>query len=766
MIYGQRKVTNLDKSTPSLHEFDPTIIGYQKQVIDDIYYHFDYSQGCHEVLLSGSVGCLKEDALVETIDGLIPISSIKPQDYVLSYHHQKNRFVFQSCSGAFPKGKDYLYRVIHEHGEFVASANHLCATCHGNYLPVASFSSGSSLRGLLSNHHQKHHVAYQRSLLSDVLRYWNIISSLIYHCVEHIRQHDQQLLFELNTFLDIFPLQADAQEYDQFSYKNTLLHEDDLKGLELEHGRIVESNGHASMLNLICLLENKILGVEVQDACAKSYEHNLSDILQSPLFHLHDVHPKVLLSFVYRICIPFLKSLYKFKDTTSTNSAILSIEKQSKKEWYWDMQVPNTNNYFANGALHHNSAKSILMAHIAVRHCIENVGARVLLGRKALPDLKDTIYLKILEHMEGTLGEGKDFEAVTNIGKIRFRNGSEIISRSWSDKKYKKLRSLELSMAIIEELTENNEEDKQAYDEIKMRVGRLPHLDAGPLVICATNPDSPAHWAYKYFIASDVRTRHVYYSVTTDNPFLPSQYIEQLKRDMDPKQALRMIEGKWIHIEEESVYHCYDKEKNFVPFDYSIDLKHQINISFDFNIGEGKPLSCVLFQFINDIMHIFDEVVVEGMRTNDVMDELDSRGLLNYKVPEYIINGDATGKHKDTRSIHSDYDIIKKFLSNYRNKDGNNIKFEIRTPKSNPPIRKRHNLVNSYCENTLGERRLYVYKNAKTADEGLRLTALKKGGQYIEDDSKPYQHITTAIGYGLHSEVLRRRQSEQTTRML
>jgi hypothetical protein len=29
----------------------------------------------------------------------------------------------------------------------------------------------------------------------------------------------------------------------------------------------------------------------------------------------------------------------------------------------------------------------------------------------------------------------------------------------------------------------------------------------------------------------------------------------------------------------------------------------------------------------------------------------------------------------------------------------------------------------------------------------MKLTALKKGAEYIEDDSKEYQHITTAAGY-------------------
>lgn len=393
------------------------------------------------------------------------------------------------------------------------------------------------------------------------------------------------------------------------------------------------------------------------------------------------------------------------------------------------------------------SAKSILMAHIAVLHCLKYNRARVLLGRRSLPDLKSTIFAKILEHLEGSFKEGIDYVFQETTANIQFRNGSEIISRSWADKRYKKIRSLEISAAIIEELSENSDEDKQAYDEIKMRIGRLPHVPE-KWIISATNPDAPSHWIYKYFMEDKSPTKHVYYSITEDNPFLPRSYIEQLKNDLDPKLARRMLYGEWIEITNEVVYHAYDKTKNYSDTTYKVDEKHPVYISWDFNIGEGKPLSLVLFQFINDHMHIFNEVVVHGMRTEDSCDELLAKGLLDFKT-NYILTGDASGKHKDTRSRRSDYEIIEKFFANRINKYGETVAFQMKVPLSNPPIRKRHNLVNAYCLSESGKIRITVYREAPTADKGLRLTQLKKGGNYIEDDSKEYQHITTAIGYGL-----------------
>ena|SRR3990167_445448 len=415
------------------------------------------------------------------------------------------------------------------------------------------------------------------------------------------------------------------------------------------------------------------------------------------------------------------------------------------------------------------SAKSILAAHLGIRHCLENPGARLMLGRKALPDLKDTIFKKVLEHLEGTVmengepfREGVHYKPIHNIAMIKFFNGSEVISRSWVDNKFKKLRSLELSAAIIEELTENEDEHMPAYVETTMRLGRLPHIKEN-WIISPTNPDSPGHWAYKRFMVQKKPRRRVFYSVTTDNPFLPKQYVEGLLQDLDPKLAQRMIYGKWIEIADENVYHQYSSEFNFINKPYEINLNHPIGVTFDFNIGLNKPLSSAVTQYIQreDTFHIHGEVVIDGLRTLQNLETLADRGYLDHPV-KYQIFGDASGRHKDTRNNKSDYDVIKQFFASYIQKSGKPIDYEMCVPVSNPPVRERHNIVNAYCNNALGKRRLFVYQGAPTVDEGLRLTKLKKGA-YIEDDSKRYQHITTAVGYNLSMIKLIANRGKQET---
>ena len=386
------------------------------------------------------------------------------------------------------------------------------------------------------------------------------------------------------------------------------------------------------------------------------------------------------------------------------------------------------------------SAKSTTMAHIIASHCLRYDRAMFGIGRKALPRLKETLAHAIAEHMRFDLNAGEAFKYHETRGSFAFRNGSRIIPFSWSDRNYKKFRSYGLSGMAIEELTENDDDDKDCYFESIQRVGRASAKIPERLMITATNPGSPSSVWYKHFYLEGNANRKVYEFRAEDNPYLPNGYLDNLRNILDAKQAMRQLDGKWIEIESEVIYYAYDRQHNFKNESYNIDPRLPIYMAWDFNIGDGKPLSVAFIQHTKDETHVYNQVVVEGQRTLDACEESYEKGLLN-KNQKIIIHGDASGRSRDTRSKKSDYAIIEGFMANL------NLRFEIDVPTTNPRVRDRHNLMNGRICNANNKRGLFVYKDAPTADEALRLTSLKRGGQYIEDDSKSYQHIGTAIGY-------------------
>lgn len=391
------------------------------------------------------------------------------------------------------------------------------------------------------------------------------------------------------------------------------------------------------------------------------------------------------------------------------------------------------------------SAKTILAAHIVATHAISFPGSQQLIVRRALKDLKNTFWRVLLAHYPQLNNWLNKSEM-----KITLPNGSIIYGGSYDDGNYTRFRSYELSGVVVEEATENTDPD--LYDELLMRIGRLPHVKENYL-LQLTNPDSPGHFIHDKFMDNPTPNRKVFYSLTEQNPFLPRTYIEQLKASLDPKMAERMLQGKWIEIKGDVIYYAYDRQNNYRDVEYKIREDAEINLGWDFNVGDNKPMSVAISQNYNDEFHFFSECVVHSARTLTILEELQARGMFD-KGYAFVINGDATGAARSSNSLHSNYEIIKQYLSNYRDPLGRSIRYRMNVPRANPPIKERHNKVNAYCLNASGKSRLFVYKTAPMTDKGLRLTALKKGGSFVEDDSKDYQHITTAIGYTICSETV------------
>ena len=137
------------------------------------------------------------------------------------------------------------------------------------------------------------------------------------------------------------------------------------------------------------------------------------------------------------------------------------------------------------------SAKTVLLAHLCVTHCLLYPGAFVGVGRRTWPALKETLWNVILEHLGSTT-----YKHNMTDPSITFPNKSKIMGFSWKDRNFKKFRSYEFSAFAVEELTDNDEDD--FLREVKMRVGRLRHVRE-KWIAYATNPDEPDHEVAKYF---------------------------------------------------------------------------------------------------------------------------------------------------------------------------------------------------------------------------------------------------------------------------
>jgi len=418
------------------------------------------------------------------------------------------------------------------------------------------------------------------------------------------------------------------------------------------------------------------------------------------------------------------------------------------------------------------SAKSSLLAFIAILHCVTWKKARVGISRMGMPDLKKTLFQEIVDSLENdpafkeassmrTLGHGGHYFMSRNTAEIHFANGSVIIPMTFGDKNWGRPKSYLFSLVLMEEGTEFDDEfyeiENSGFDLLRGRINRLSHVKQNALII-ASNPGEPDHFLYKYFMeeGEDHPNRFVFYSETDKNPYLDPNYIEQLRASYSPLMAERYLRGKWISLIGKGIYHAYDQRRNYRRKDYLVQENLPIHVCYDFNVGDNKPMSAVVFQYYDDAYHVFAESIIDNsIWSLDCLEDLEGKGILSHSQ-EIIIHGDATGNARSANSKQTNYELIRDWLTH------RGYTFKIQVPRANPPITTRHIRVNSMCQNDLKEVRLFVYKACPTLNQGLKLTKFKKNS-HIEDDSKRYQHCTTSLGYGIFANEKIRNKKRSTS---
>lgn len=263
--------------------------------------------------------------------------------------------------------------------------------------------------------------------------------------------------------------------------------------------------------------------------------------------------------------------------------------------------------------------------------------------------------------------------------------------------------------------------------------------------------DDPDSWMYERFVEKfNPDYDEVIYSSSYDNPHLPLDYIDRLKASYDPRTFDRMVLSKWVTLSGTNIYYNFDRALNI---DSSVFYDGALPIlwTHDFNIGVGKPMSSCLCQIkkvgylvngeptTRQELHCFDEIILNGSDTYEAIEEFKGRYPVAYPR-SVVVYGDASGNARDTRSNLTDYTLLRK--AGFVNQ---------KVPRSNPPVRDRHNAVNAMLCNAAGDLRIKIHPRCKTLIKGLETVQIKKGSSYLEEETYS-QHVTTALGYLINQE--------------
>ena len=218
---------------------------------------------------------------------------------------------------------------------------------------------------------------------------------------------------------------------------------------------------------------------------------------------------------------------------------------------------------------------------------------------------------------------------------------------------------------------------------------------------------------------------HSYQYTTIEGGNVPPEEIESAKADLDERTFQQEYEAEFVNYSG-IIYYGFKREESVKRHDNDRSVIH---VGMDFNLD---PMSAVLMTRKGDTLHIFDEIVMFGSNTDEMVAEIRSR----YGNGTIVIYPDpASRQRKTSAGGRTDLSILQ------------NAGFEVRVRNSHAAVRDRINAVNSRLLSNDGQRRLYVDPKCKKVIESLERHTYKEGTSQPEKDG--FDHMNDALGYAV-----------------
>jgi len=259
------------------------------------------------------------------------------------------------------------------------------------------------------------------------------------------------------------------------------------------------------------------------------------------------------------------------------------------------------------------------------------------------------------------------FNKSNSIFEIRV-NGATNKILCMSAENYERLVGINAAWAIMDELdTSKIELALKAFEKIlgRLRAGRVRQL-----IIVSTPEGFKA--LYKIFVTDNKGDRKLIRAKTTDNKYLPDDFIKTLKTQYPPQLLKAYLEGEFVNLASGTVYSYFNREKHNT--DETIKPNDILYIGQDFNVG-GCVGTIVVLRDNKPV--VVSEYVVSD--THEIINYLKE----NYHKHKIVIVPDASSNSEKTNSSKSDMKLLKE------------AGFIIQAPSKNPRVRDRVNSVNN-----------------------------------------------------------------------
>ena len=409
------------------------------------------------------------------------------------------------------------------------------------------------------------------------------------------------------------------------------------------------------------------------------------------------------------------------------------------------LQIPH--NYPRDIAIYqggYGSGKTFCGALLGIRLAHKYPGSKGLVCAKEYELVRKTTLEKYLEHLEMLHYKSPKHYTYNKRDKIiKFKNGSEITFMGVDNPE--KFKSLDLHWIEIEEASQISEATFHGLLGRLRSTYRRPSWDNFQYRLFGhTNPQPNKDWIYEYFVENKKENRRLIIAPTTNNIYLPDDYVDELREAYDSEYFRINVLGEHGDYNSGLVVKGFS-DKNIKELKYCDDLP--IHLTCDFNVD---PMMWLVAHKDKDNVYYFDEIVIENTTTKQCFEEFMRR--YPKKDQKIIINGDASGDNRSTQSNYTNYAIMKKLL---RENGYTDFDFDLR--RYNPTIKSRIESFNARVLNSYGERHLFVDRRCKYFLKNINNLKYKEGTSIIDvptihqikqsRDKKFLMHIFDAGSY-------------------
>lgn len=304
---------------------------------------------------------------------------------------------------------------------------------------------------------------------------------------------------------------------------------------------------------------------------------------------------------------------------------------------------------------------------------------RIILSLLAEPGINGAYYMPVydllrLRAMPGIEEDlqmiGLDYTVNKSEYSISIHGYGTIIFRSYD--RPERIVAYSTAHSIVDEL-DTLPKDKASLVWRKITERNRQVCKAGNSIAVVTTPDQGINgFIYDKWVKQKQSGYEITKAPTWSNPFLPPDYIDQIRANYDPVLADLYINGEFVSLSQNKVYHFFDRNEHATL--RTIREGDMLHIGQDFNIA---GCTSVVFVIDDGIPIAVDEFVSHD--TQDLCNNIAKR----YKAHKVTVYPDASGSSRRTSASQSDIDIIK----------SNGI--PVTVDSKNPSVRDRVNAVNA-----------------------------------------------------------------------